>query len=273
MNTLCIIYNKAGLHSSMHNNADGQAEIKASFSKKPVDKRMIWLAFAYCCSLHPCKGTTHVPKWKELFHKGCSGGGEWGWVYKLSFVILGTGTLSILIWHHHVCLGENLSSGKVVSMVTGRVEVREEVERTGCSESVREEVVQDAYKHSSLPALHTQTQSSLRFTLWTPHLSVTIQSSFCSPAFLGSGGGTHWSSPYLWGIAPHYISLITSALSLSLSYIHIDMLRQRLLITVWQISMSPWKPNIRSRIVVPTQHGSCTWISPLWSILAARTKT
>lgn len=45
-------------------------------------------------------------------------------------------------------------------MVTGRVEVREEVERTGCSESVREEVVGDAYRHSFLPTLHTQRKQS-----------------------------------------------------------------------------------------------------------------
>lgn len=50
-------------------------------------------------------------------------------------------------------------------MVTGRVEVREEVERTGCSESVREEVVGDAYRHSSLPALHTQRKQSLVYSV------------------------------------------------------------------------------------------------------------
>ncbi len=43
----------------------------------------------------------------------------------------------------------------VVSMVTGRVEVREEVERTGCSKAGREEVG-DAYRRCSLPPLHTQ---------------------------------------------------------------------------------------------------------------------
>lgn len=45
-------------------------------------------------------------------------------------------------------------------MVTGRVEVREEVLRTGCSESAREEVVGDAYRRSSLPVLCTQREQS-----------------------------------------------------------------------------------------------------------------
>lgn len=50
-------------------------------------------------------------------------------------------------------------------MVTGRVEVREEVLRTGCSESVREEVVGDAYRHSSLPVLYTQREQSLVYSV------------------------------------------------------------------------------------------------------------
>lgn len=49
-------------------------------------------------------------------------------------------------------------------MVTGRVEVREEVLRTGCSESVREEVVGDAYRHSSLP-VHSQREQSLVYSV------------------------------------------------------------------------------------------------------------
>lgn len=65
-------------------------------------------------------------------------------------------------------------------MVTGRVEVREEVERTGCSEAVREEVG-DAYRRSSLPVPHTQITALCVLSPTLRLLSLTVSATPCSP--------------------------------------------------------------------------------------------
>lgn len=70
---------------------------------------------------------------ERSLYKDCPGGG----LYIFSCV-------RTYIQHPHLTpqsVWEKTSlQAMVVSMVTGRVEVREEVERTGCSESAREEV-------------------------------------------------------------------------------------------------------------------------------------
>lgn len=65
-------------------------------------------------------------------------------------------------------------------MVTGRVEVREEVERTGCSEAVREEVG-DAYRRSSLPVPHAQKTALCVLSPTLRLLSLTVSAASCSP--------------------------------------------------------------------------------------------
>lgn len=104
---------------------------------------------------------------------------------KLSCVLLCT-------YIHSVRLSGRKTSlqATVVSMVTGRVEVREEVERTGCSESVREEVG-DAYRRSS----HSKTASGVFCGPIVCCLSPSNQPSVLQS--LSSGGGVHWGSRYL----------------------------------------------------------------------------
>lgn len=137
-----MLCNKTGLRSafSMHNSADGQTEIKASLSNKLVmtsmyfDWRQHPVVLLVCAKVQYMSQTERSSLKKTFFKR--SG------LSKLSCVLLCT-------YIHSVRLSGRKTSlqATVVSMVTGRVEVREEVERTGCSESVREEVG-DAYRRS-----------------------------------------------------------------------------------------------------------------------------
>lgn len=153
-----------------------------------------------------CDGTVHVPSWKKIVQVG---------VFKLSCV-------HTKIQRPHLT-PPRLSGRKtslqatVVSMVTGRVEVREEVVRTGCSEAMRE-AVGDAYRSSSSPP--------------RPHTPKTVSGVFCEllvcrflpsnrpsvlPSF-SSGGGVRCSSRYLCDSLLSNMSLIPCSLSLSLSH-------------------------------------------------------
>lgn len=97
---------------------------------------------------------------ERSFYKDCSGLWGCGGVYKLSCVLLCAHVHPVPSFDTTASVWEKTSlQATVVSMVTGRVEVREEVERTGCSEAGREEVG-NAYRRSPLPPLHTRKTAS-----------------------------------------------------------------------------------------------------------------